>query len=150
MRHATPQPPQLKGVACVETQRSPQHTVGRPQVGMPPQPMVKVQRPATHCCPSVQATPHAPQLVGSLWAFTQRSPQQVAPGAHAGPPPQVGMGWHRRPLQNSPGAQMTPQPPQWSRFDSMSVQRPSQQPSLARQNRPSGQMRPSQRPPTHA
>jgi hypothetical protein len=91
VRHATPQPPQLKGSAWVETQRSPQQTVGRPQVGMPPQPIVNVQRPATHCCPSAQATPHAPQLVGSLCALTQRSPQHVAPGTHAGPPPQVGI-----------------------------------------------------------
>jgi hypothetical protein len=149
VRHATPQPPQLKGSARVETQRSPQHTVGRPQVGMPPQPMVSVQRPATHCCPAAQATPHAPQFAGSLCALTQRSPQHVAPGAHAGPPPQVGITWHRRPLQNSPGAQVLPHAPQFKRFDSMSVHTPPQQPSFATQNRASGQSRLRHAPSTH-
>jgi hypothetical protein len=70
-----------------------------------PQPL---QDPASHVAPIGQVFPQPPQLLRSVWVFTQVPPQQACPGASHGTPPQVQVPF----TQVSPAAQVTPpQPP---------------------------------------
>jgi hypothetical protein len=115
---ASPHAPQLVGSMAVFTQAviPPNGHAVRPGGHVTPASIaVPLQVPLEHNCPNEQASPHAPQLVGSMAVFTQAvippNGHAVRPGGHVTPasmavPVQV-------PLEhNCPNAQALPHAPQ--------------------------------------
>ena len=88
------QAPQLFGSDSVSTHTPPQET----------RPFRQVQAPITHEVPPVHAVPHPPQLLLSLWAFTQELPQGLRPTGQITP--------HTPAVQSCPLGQTLPQAPQ--------------------------------------
>jgi hypothetical protein len=88
------QAPQLRGSTSRLT-HTPEQLVGADGG------QVEVQAPDEHACPDGHASPHPPQLAGSVWRLTQVLPHRVVPAGHTQAPP-----WH------VPRPQEMPQPPQ--------------------------------------
>jgi hypothetical protein len=84
---------------------------------------LQVHCPPVQLWPLVQTLPQPPQLVESVWVFTQAPPQRVWPAGQ--PPP-----WQRPLTQLWPAPQLFPQPPQLNGSICAFTHAPSQQVSL--------------------